>query len=496
MEAPKHQPVAGRGDFGLVLSMVASLTVLGLALRIGGMGQSLFGDELSTYAIASQAGSPADVVRLLHDNGIVELSPPLYFLLSSGASQIGDPTISVRLVSLLAGVAMIPLTYLLGRRTIGRTGALFATALTAVCPFLIYYSVEARAYGFAATLGLLSTLALLRATDGGGARWWVAYAVASCAAVYSHYTVVFVLGAQALWALWAHRERWRPLLAANAAAAIGFLPWLPTYLDDSKSPYNITGLLHPFGFETFFRDLGDWTMSTPPVAGVGDVPGTLGAVLVGLGLLGAIAGAVAARYRTGSAGRKRPSNELVLVIALALATPVGMAVYSALGPDIYLARVLIPSSPGLMVALGALLAASRMPVRAVVLGAVLAGFVIGAVRMFDAGNERPDYRAAADFVESNTRPSEPIYDLIIGGDPNSPLGTGLAINLDDRTVIHPPDLNAAVAGQHAPRIAVVAPIFAGAAAQPAATIDGYRLTDTERFPGAIDLTASIYARAP
>ncbi len=39
----------------------------------------------------------------------------------------------------------------------------------------------------------VSTLGMLLALDTGRARWWVVYAVAACAAVYSHYTCVFVL---------------------------------------------------------------------------------------------------------------------------------------------------------------------------------------------------------------------------------------------------------------------------------------------------------------
>ncbi len=477
------------------ISWVVALTAFGVALRIPGLDQSVFGDELSTYAIASMATGPADVVRLLHGNGIVELSPPLYFLFATASSQIGDATVTVRLPSLVAGAAMIPLIYLLGLRTVGRTAALIATALAALSPFLIFYSDEARGYGFAAVLALISTLALLRAVEGGGTRWWIAYAVASCAAVYSHYTVVFVLGAQALWALWAHRDIWRPLLAANAAAAIGFVPWIPTYLDDSSSPFNVTGFLHPFGFETFFRDLGDWTMSTPPVADVGRVPGTLGALLVGAGIVvaAAIAG-TAAWQRRGELAK--PSKNLVLVIVLALATPLGMAAYSIAGDDIYLSRVLIPSSPGLIVALAALLAAPRMPLRALTVGAVVIGFSIGVVKTFDADNQRPNYRAAADFVESNTDPGDPVYDFVFAGDPNGPLGTGLAINMPERTVEHPADLAAAVAEQSAPRVAVVGPVLDIEGADQPLELPGYRLLDSEQFAGVIELSASVFERAP
>ena len=73
---------------------------------------------------------------------------------------------------------------------------------------------------------------MLLALDTGRARWWVVYAVAACAAFYSHYTCVFVLGVQFVWVLWAHPEARRAAVIATAAAAAGVLPWLPGLIND------------------------------------------------------------------------------------------------------------------------------------------------------------------------------------------------------------------------------------------------------------------------
>ena len=62
----------------------------------------------------------------------------------------------MRLPSLIAGTATIPLVYLLGVRTLGRTAGLIAAAVIALSPFMIYYSVEARAY--ALMIALLTRL--------------------------------------------------------------------------------------------------------------------------------------------------------------------------------------------------------------------------------------------------------------------------------------------------------------------------------------------------
>ena len=56
---------------------------------------------------------------------------------------------------------------------------------------MIFYSTFARPYMLMLFLTLLSTLALVRGLDRGGLGWWVAFAVFSCGAVYTHYIVVF-----------------------------------------------------------------------------------------------------------------------------------------------------------------------------------------------------------------------------------------------------------------------------------------------------------------
>ena len=85
-----------------------------------------------------------------------------------------------------------------------------AAALTALAPFMVYYSAEARGYGRDDGAGH----ALDPGDAGGRGRpalgWWVAVRGGVLRAVYTHYTGVFVLAAQLLWLLWAHPEARRP----------------------------------------------------------------------------------------------------------------------------------------------------------------------------------------------------------------------------------------------------------------------------------------------
>ena len=75
-----------------------------------------------------------------------------------------------------------------------------------------------------------SLLTMLIAAEDGRKRWWAAYAVASCAAMYTHYTAAFVLIAQLGWLFWAMPEARKAALLSNVGAAILFLPWLPVFV--------------------------------------------------------------------------------------------------------------------------------------------------------------------------------------------------------------------------------------------------------------------------
>jgi len=68
--------------------------------------QSLFGDEIFTYAIVKPGFG--HVFSGIH---AYERNPPLFFFLAAAAAKLGDPTVWTRMPSLLLGTATIPLTY-------------------------------------------------------------------------------------------------------------------------------------------------------------------------------------------------------------------------------------------------------------------------------------------------------------------------------------------------------------------------------------------------
>ena len=383
---------------------MAGLTLLGFALRLPGLREGLFGDELYLNAIVRQPDL-GDVLSRVHDT---ESTPPFHFVLAWAATKLGDPTVSLRLPSLVLGTAVIPLTYLLGARTIGRPAGILGAAFVALSPFAIWYAAEGRAYATMTFLAVVAALALVQALETRRRRWWVLYALSACLILYTHYMGVFVVVGAAAWAFWTQRDRWRELVAANAAVVIGFLPWLPSFVvqsDDTSA--NRISSFKDFTPKGVVREL---TISVDghPFLPLSSVPGRAALVLLGAGVAAAIAGGVLAWRRRAdqpeAEGDADARRRAALVFVLALATPAGVALYSIVGKNTYIPRNLSASLPFICLTLAAgCWALRRQPLWLAAAALLLLGLGISTVRTLDPDRGRPPYRAAAELIDARDR---------------------------------------------------------------------------------------------
>ena len=368
--------------------ILPGLIVAGFALRLGGMWQSLYGDEIFTHDIVTGHGNPIDVLREVHDTSI---TPPLHYLLAWLSVQLGDPTWTVRLPSLILGTATIPLIYALAKRTVG--DGLVAAGLYAIGPFALFYGTEARAYATLVFILTASTLVMLLAIDTGRTRWWVLFAVLTAAAMYTHYTALFVLAVQGAWALYTAR---RPALLALAGAVVLWLPWVPSYLHQKDNPgVEAIGALFPLTVKEFAKALVQLVDGHPFVK-LGGLPGVVGVALLAIAI---VIGATGLK-------RVRPQPRVWLIIGLAVATPVGVLLSQAAGQDIYAPRNLIGSLPYICVGLGALLEQRR-----VAIGFATAALVIGAVEFEQPANRRTPWREVARYIDSHAAPSDAVVQV-------------------------------------------------------------------------------------
>ena len=380
---------------------VAGLTLAAFLLLLSQIHQSLYEDEGFAYSEVVGHG----LISMIHTVGTgVEVSPPLFFVLAWFSVKLGDPLVWIRLPSLILGAATIPVIYLLGRETVGRAAGAIGAAAFAVSPFSLFYGVQARPYATAAFFTVLSTYALVRAVRSDERRWWVLYALA--AAAYSHYTAVFVLVVQAVWALWACRTRWRRPLTANLAAVVLYLPWL-AYLHGGPH-LAIYALIESFTARHVLQDVVRFVAGYPyaPLHAIPTVPGF--AAIAAAAVLGGLL--LARRYLSGRAHAAYDVSRggLLLIVALALATPAGVLLYSILRTDIWDARNLYASAPAAALVLGGLLAAIPRPARAAAGAGVLAVLAPGTVCAISPSYARPPFRAPARYLDEVAGPRDPV----------------------------------------------------------------------------------------
>jgi Dolichyl-phosphate-mannose-protein mannosyltransferase len=459
----------------IAFAPLAVIVIVGATLRITELQESLAADELWTYVGATQSGLDEAIDYVRSDQ---EITPPLYTVLAWLSAKLGDATVLIRLPPLLGGILTIPLIYALGLRTLrSHRVAALAAILAALNSFLIWQSVEARAYGLAIALVVASTLSLLLAIDTGRKRWWVAYAAFSCAAMYTHYTSAFVLFAQLAWALWFHREFWREAAVANLVAAVGFLPWLPGLAEDVESPTkDVYELLAPFGLENFVDFTARFAVGHSGV-GLHAFLGTWAEAALICGIALAIGGASYA-WLAAPAGARPPrarSEALALLVMLAIAAPVGAAASSLIGQDLYLPRNLAVSWPALAVVMAALLLGGPLIIRVVATALVVGAFSYGAIlTVAEPELQRPALRDAAALIDESTGPTDVVLDvnpIFVGGiegAPLSPPALTLDVHLTEpHTNIHyltPPDGRRALREAAGHRLALAGdPLWVGGA---------------------------------
>lgn len=159
--------------------------------------------------------------------GATESTPPLYYLLTWGWSQlVGDHSeATLRTVPALAVIAAVPVAYLALQRFVGRTGALATAALLAVSPLLGWYALDARAYGLLVLVALLSVWGCAAALEDPSSRRLGLWALAAAASIWTHWFAGFLVLGEVVALLWlvAPSARRRVVVAAGAAL-VALLP--------------------------------------------------------------------------------------------------------------------------------------------------------------------------------------------------------------------------------------------------------------------------------
>jgi mannosyltransferase len=374
--------------------LVAGLTLLGAVLRFATLGaQAYHHDEIVTASRVLRVGfgHAMDAV------GFSESAPPLYYALAWLWTQLtGNGEWGLRFLSALAGVATIPVAYLVARELRGARAGLIAAALVATNPMLVWYSQEARAYALLAFFCAVSLLFCVRALRGDEKREekrdekrdFVAWGVFSFLALATHYFAVFPLVAEVI------------LLARRRGRAIFSGLWIVGLAVVLLAPLAIHQMSYGhaewIGKFTLGHRLGEAAI-TFMVGETGDIIGRTETVWPALLPLLLVAAAFALLLWRGPRPERRAAFVPLAVAAVTVGIPLLLAILSA-GKDFVLARNLLPALVPLLIAVAVALSVERArrlgATIAVVLAAYSLAFCIWASA--DPALQRPDWRAVAD----------------------------------------------------------------------------------------------------
>lgn len=319
---------------------VVLLLAVSLYLRSGQLGAGLWIDEGISIGIAHHHWT--SIPGLLEQDG----SPPAYYMLLSLWIQLfGDGERATHTLSLVFGLACIPLAFLAGRALFGRTTGLVCAVLAALDPYLTYYAQETRMYEVEAFLSLLVAYAWVQGILRGRNAWAVALVPAIDLAVYTHNWALFLCVGLFVATCIVARDQLRRFLGVAVAVAVLYLPWVPTLLSQVRH----TGA--PWSSTPGLRDM----ILAPGAPFSGDASFSVFVIVCGFALAGVV--------------RRRGDEERAIVLGLAVVAAVTIVaawVSSQISPAWTTRYFAIVLGPLLLLAGHGLVRAQRLGVLALV----------------------------------------------------------------------------------------------------------------------------------
>lgn len=198
----------------------------GLVIRLISLNQSLWLDEATTALVARMP--LADIFTKFLPG---DFHPPFYYLLMKGwVGVFGSSEISLRIPSVIFGVATVYFVYLVAKKLFDEKTAVVASALAATSGLLIYYSQEARMYALAAFL--VSTLFYLFLE-----KKWILFSVILTFLGMTDYVALLVVPIFLIFG-WKDRKK---LLLSFIPLAVVFGLWAPVFLKQITGGLGVAG---------------------------------------------------------------------------------------------------------------------------------------------------------------------------------------------------------------------------------------------------------------
>jgi mannosyltransferase len=324
-----------------------------------------------------------------------------YLLLRIWIDVFGASELSMRMPSVIAGVATIPLIYTLGKRMFGARSGLVAALLFAVSPMAVFFAHEARTFTLEWMLIAAALLFFLRVLEKPGFWNLAGWILASALAVYAHPLSATAVPAELMSLVVLERRRvpWWHLLAGAAIIGLLIAPllwlvrrevnqldsWIPALSWDwlGRSVYGMSNGLWADGFST----------------------DASGQIVVTAYVLGALVGIIAF---VRAWDQSRAAAMPFVLTSFGVIIPLGLVVaYSALRPSLSY-RYMLFTLPSLCLFVGAGIGTARSrTVQIVTLAALLTGSVWHSW-VISQPTWRADWRIPASLILANAKPGDAV----------------------------------------------------------------------------------------
>jgi mannosyltransferase len=197
-----------------------------LAVGLRGLTRvSIDRDETATIDIGTRT-----VPQIFHMiQGADAVHATYYVIMHYWMGWFGTSPTAIRIPSLVGVVIAAGALTLLGWHLLSRRAGITAGLLYACAPMISAIAHDARSYGLVSAVAVLTTYALVRATESTRRVAWIGYGVGVVALVLLHLLTVLILVAQAVTIAWyARRERdWRVVRRWLATVVLAAVPLLP-----------------------------------------------------------------------------------------------------------------------------------------------------------------------------------------------------------------------------------------------------------------------------
>src|SRR5262245_15515453 len=152
---------------GFEVWLVPGMATLGMGLLFANR-PSLGWDEAVTWNVARR--TPGEILDMA--GNIDAVVAPYYFFMHYWMAVFGESELALRMPSIVAMAAAVATAAILARRLATPWVGLLSGSILAVVPAISRYAQEARAYGIALFLAVLTTLLVYRALEKStGGRW-------------------------------------------------------------------------------------------------------------------------------------------------------------------------------------------------------------------------------------------------------------------------------------------------------------------------------------